>query len=166
MRKHLPLTLAALCAGAFLFPSAAMAQGTGEIVNGGFGVGLGYAEPEEGDGDFLALVQYRGESWEVEFNYIFGDSDAWILSGNYIFNFDRDLNDPATGAYAGIGYSYIGFDGDGGDTGDGGSDNDSGFNVMLGYDIDQDWAIEGRYIFSDPNVLTITVTYNFGAETE
>lgn len=171
MRKHLPLSLAALVAGAFLFPSAAFAQSGEPIANGGFGLGLGWAEPEEGEGDILALVQYRGEAWEVEFDYIFGDSDAWVVSGNYIFNFDRDLNDPYAGMYAGIGYSYISFDGGEGNTaqqsteGDG-DDNDSGVNVLLGYDVDQNWGVEGRYVFSDSNFLTIAVNYNFGADDE
>lgn len=172
MRNYLPLTLAALCAGAFLFPSAALAQ-TGEIVNGGFGVGLGWAEPEEGgEGDILALIQYRGESWEVEFDYVFGDSEAWIVSGNYLYNFDRDLNQPDSGMYVGVGYSYISFSGgDGGSTAqqtteDDGDDNDSGINVLLGYDFDKNWGMEGRYVFSDPNFFTLAVTYNFGADDE
>jgi len=178
MRKHLPLSLAVLCAGAFLFPSAAFAQSGEPVANGGFGLGLGWAGlddnvediAEGGDGGsgggFLALVQYRGEAWEVEFDYIFGDDSAWVLSGDYIFNFDRDLNDPYSGAYAGIGYSYISVDsGDGSTTEDEDDDDtDSGINVMLGFDVDQNWGVEGRYIFSDSDLFTIAVNYNFGAD--
>lgn len=162
MRKHLPMTLAALLAGALLFPTSAMAQSGEEIVNGGFGIGLGWASIEDGDSDILALVQYRGAAWEVEFNYIFGDSDAWALHGNYIWNFDRDMNQPDSGVYAGVGYTYVDAKSSG-STG-GGSSSDNGINVLLGFDVDRNWALEGRYVFMDNKLFTVTVTYNFGGE--
>ncbi|HYE78237.1 MAG TPA: hypothetical protein VEI97_09640 [bacterium] len=164
MRKHLVTGLAALGFAAFLFPGAALAQ-DGDPVNGGFGVGLGWGSVEDADSSALALVQYRGEVWEVEFDYLFGDDTAWALHGDYIFNFERDYDTMDSGAYVGAGWSFVNVNG--GDEGTTGGDDDenssNGFNVLIGYDFSSEWSAEARWALLDADLITLTATYNFGS---
>ena len=174
MRKQLVLTLAALLGSAILFPAVAQAASydNNTTPNQGFGLGLGYGDVQgsgsnKNSNGLLALARYRGEAWLVDFDYLFNSGDhVWTLNGDYVFNFDRSgSNSPDSGGYAGIGYTYVNASNNGGSTGGSNDNTDSGVNVMLGYDIDKNWGIEGRYTFLGDDLITGEVIYNFGDTT-
>lgn len=170
MRKHLVTGIATLAFAALLLPSAAMAQDGGDPINGGFGVGAGWGTVDDGDSAIMALVQYRGAAWEVEFDYLFGDDSAWALHGDYIYAFDREYDSMDSGIYVGAGWSFVDAGGgDGGTTGqqttpsEDNESSDNGLNVLVGYDISSQWGIEGRWSLLDNDLITVSATWNFGA---
>ncbi|MEO7995477.1 MAG: outer membrane beta-barrel protein [bacterium] len=165
MRKSLLLPVACLILAAAAFPTAAMADDS-EIINGGFGLGLGFSDAnQDGGGDFMALAQYRGAAWEVQVDYVFGDNKIWAIHGDYIWNAEREPSSPESGLYFGGGYTYASFDTNDLGVGDN-EDTDSGLNAVVGYDFDKNWGVEGRWAFLSDDYINVNIAYNFGDDSQ
>jgi hypothetical protein len=127
-------------------------------VLGDYGLGAGVMFPEiEGidtDNSIYYLFDYQQMDFLFEVNYVNdGDMDAWLIHGDYLYGLTGVLQSEA---YIGMGYSFMFADSDV-------LDDESGFNLCLGFNLQKNIDVRGRYLFigGGDHILTAGATIYF-----